>query len=394
MEGEPKKIVKVSGSEQLTVARRRNELIIAKHRLSLQAQRLFLYTLSMVSDDHDENTEYEFAVNELASAIGIDRSKLYKSVVSVLGELAGTMMTVQALDENGKAIPNRFVRIGLIKNRQEVRMTDKGSNRLVGSISVSMYKELLPYVRELKERYTEVELKHVFSLPSSYSLRLYDLLKLRAFTKRAWSVKRAELRELMGVGKDEYELWGDFRRTILEKAQTDICNLTDLAFDIEYVQAGRAVVEIIFRFRNKDGAVLMPAGGARDTVYKSLLDLGLLAETAEGIMKTWWDVDAERVRWHVAEAKRMKNIGKVTNAVGWFLSGIKKDYRPRKVVITEMRKHAGDKREEYKKEGGLILGRKDLQEALGDLYNDVGRASEPIGSNGRGDTRGAQTTLD
>jgi plasmid replication initiation protein len=72
---------------------------------------------------------------------------------------------------------------------------------LAGEIAVSLHRELFPYVRRLKERYTETELRYVFRLESSYSQKLYDLLKVRAFTGHAWKVKREELLELLEMRK-------------------------------------------------------------------------------------------------------------------------------------------------------------------------------------------------
>ncbi len=102
--------------ETSRIARRNNELMTGRFRLSYQAHRLFLYVISMVNADTDENTEYQFSVNELATAIGIDRSNLYKSMVDMLDELSITMVNLPVIDEHGKQVKDRLVRVGLIKN--------------------------------------------------------------------------------------------------------------------------------------------------------------------------------------------------------------------------------------------------------------------------------------
>jgi hypothetical protein len=382
MEIENRKVIKVGSTEIDLIARRRNELMMGKYRLSLQAQRLFLYVLSQVQDAHDEDTEYEFAVSDLARAIGIDGSRLYKTMVDTLEELARTIVVLPVIDGEGKAVPNTIVRVGLVKNRQQVRFVNDGEMRVAGAVTVSLYKELLPYVRQLKERYTEVELKYVFRLPSAYSLRLYDLLKSRAFTGRPWRVEREELRELLGVKPEEYKLWGDFRRKVLEKANEDINTHTDLAFDIEYVNAGRTVVELLFHLRKEGGnEVETLPGTQRHTVFKALLDLGLKAPVADRILSIYWDEDPELVRWHIAEAKRLLTIGKIKNAVGWFLAGIKKDFRPNRSLFASMRKKASATREAYaKKEVQFVMDDK-LQKALLAVRKHVGQHNNEIGTN-------------
>lgn len=349
------------------MARRHNELILAKHRLSMQAQRLFLYVVSLVNNDHDEQTEYEFAVNELANVIGIDRSRLYKSMVDVIEEVASCMVELPVIDEAGKPVANTIVRVGLIKNRQRVRFNGEGEMRLAGSVSVSLFKELLPYVRELKARFTEVELKYAFRLPSGYSLRIYDLLKMRAFRGQPWRVEREELRRLLGVKEDEYALWGDFRRFVLERAQKDITTHTDISFDIDYVMTGRAVTELIFILRKEGGSdVDVSPGTDKHKVFKGLLELGLSAKDAENVIKDWWTEDRESLLWHLAEARRLKSIGKVKNAIGWLLTGLKEDYRPTRSLFAEMRKKTERVRDEYMKEKGDDVA-PEVRKAIGDL---------------------------
>lgn len=88
------RVARMSGQELDNIARRHNELMMGKFRLSLQAQRLFLYVVSLVKDDHDEATEYRFSIYELAQKIGIERSHLYGTMVEVLDELAATIVNV------------------------------------------------------------------------------------------------------------------------------------------------------------------------------------------------------------------------------------------------------------------------------------------------------------
>lgn len=228
------------------------------------------------------------------------------------------------------------MRVGLVVNRQNVhfegekpRLDSDGKMRVAGEISVSLHKELFPYVRQLKERYTETQLKYVFRLESSYAQKLYDILKSKAFTGKAWRVAREELYELLAVEKGRLEAFGDFRRFVLERAQREINTHTDIAFDIEYVTKGKRVMELVFHLRAKGGAdVVSLPGTIRHTVLKGLMELGLKATEADKIMDTWWETDPERVRWHVAEARKMKASGKARNALAWFRAGLKKDYRP------------------------------------------------------------------
>lgn len=345
----------ISDNEGL-IARRRNELVVGKYRLGFHAQRLFMYVLSKVRDEHDDSTEYKFSIYDLAQKIGVDRAHLYKEMVAAIDELEACKVHAEVIDENGEVKKNEYARVGLIVNRQKVKLGVGDQPLVAGEITISLHKELLPYVQKLKERYTEIELKYFFRLTGSYSQKLYDLLKARAFMHQPWRVGREELRDLLGVESKEYRLWGDFRRYVLERAQADIRDHTDLSFDIEYVKVGQTVEEITFKLRKEGGSnVAVLPGTDKYKAFKGMLDLGLSAKDAEKILEEWWDMDPERVLWHLAEVKKMHRNGKISNPAGWFRSGIKKDFRPSRSLLSEMKRAAAKGREEFKKSGGSVL---------------------------------------
>lgn len=375
MNSENNKIIRVDGNEIDGLAKRHNELVTSKFRLSYQAHRFFLFVLSQVKDDHDEDNVYEFSVYELAKKIGIDRGHLYKSAVDVLDELARSIVEVQAIDADGKAKKNSFVRIGLIKNRQEVKMVRDGERRVEGAIAVSLYKELLPYVRELKGLFTQTELKYVFRLTSSYSQKLYDLLKSRAFTGKPWRVPRSELYDLLVIEKGKFALFGDFRRFVLEKAQVEICTHTDLAFDVEYVSQGRAVKEIIFHLRKEGGSeVELLPGTTEHQAFKGMVDLGLPAKAAKQVIEDWWGQDPERVTWHLREARRRAVAGKVRNACAWFRKGLVDDYRPNRSLFN-LQKKAAEKRARMENDRKSDLMDVALKSALDGIAQKFGGGS-------------------
>lgn len=356
---------KASVAEGL-VARRRNELVVGKYRLGFQAQRLFMYLLSKVSDEHDENTEYRFSIYELAEKIGIDRTHLYKEMVGAIDELEACKVHAEVLDEDGNVKKNEFARVGLIVNKQKVKLGAGEQPLVAGEITISLHKELLPYVQRLKERYTEIELKYFFRLKSSYSQKLYDLLKARAFMNQAWRIEREELRALLGIEEKEYTNWGDFRRFVLERAQADIGAHTDLSFDIEYVKVGQVINELVFRLRKEGGSdVEVLPGTDKHKVYTGLVALGFSAKDSEQMLKDWWSEDPQRLIWHLKEAKRMKAAGKIDNAAGWFRAGIKSDYRPNRQLFEDMRKTASERRQAFESAGGSTIVEEGSSEVRG-----------------------------
>ena len=72
---------------------------------------------------------------------------------------------------------------------------------------------------------------------------------MRGFVKRKFEIE--ELKNTLGISKDEYEQYGHFKNKVILKAQKDLLEETDIRFDIEEENSSRKVVAVIFViFRN------------------------------------------------------------------------------------------------------------------------------------------------
>lgn len=102
-----------------------------------------------------------------------------------------------------------------------------------------------------EDGYIRYKLKNVTSLKSQYSVRLYSLLKDRSFGKGLWEVDLKELRELMGATDKSYEKFKEFNRSVLQKCESEINELTDITFSYERIVKGRLTRGIKFKIKNK-----------------------------------------------------------------------------------------------------------------------------------------------
>lgn len=75
---------------------------------------------------------------------------------------------------------------------------------------------------------------------------MYWLLKqYEDFGRRQFTLE--ELRPLLGLDKNQYQQYSDFRKRVLNPCQQDLSKL-DMAFDYQEVRKGRAVRSVIFTF--------------------------------------------------------------------------------------------------------------------------------------------------
>ena len=97
-----------------------------------------------------------------------------------------------------------------------------------------------------EDGYIKYRLRNIVNLKSQYSIRLYSLLKDRAFGKYKWKVDIEELKELLAAKEKSYEEFKVFNRSILQKAEKEINENTDIRFNYEKILQGRRVVGICF----------------------------------------------------------------------------------------------------------------------------------------------------
>ncbi|MEQ1717213.1 MAG: replication initiation protein [Hyphomicrobium sp.] len=323
------KVLRKSGSD-LGVATRRNELLLGSYRLSIWAQRFFLLLISKVKDTDADDCVYWLSISELASVIDVDQN-VYREVFAIVQELASTWVTVDSLDE-----PTRPVRVGLVVNRMDAKgmRVDGDRTYLGGTVAVGIHKELLPYVKRARARFTSVELQYAFRLLSTYSQRMYDILKTQEFHGHdvEWTIE--DVRRMLSMGDSEMARYPDFRRFVIERAIKDINARTDITVKYKPRKTGNRVTHLKFRIASKKsmaGAVPFMAAGREDDLYRRLIKAGLAQLEAVEIVKQWGRRDADRITWHLAEMERKQKAGEIKRSpLAWLRAGIKTDYRPQK----------------------------------------------------------------
>jgi plasmid replication initiation protein len=116
-----------------------------------------------------------------------------------------------------------------------------------GTISARFNWEMQPFLLDLRRCFTKYNLIEYLKLPSSYSQRLFEILKSWSNTPEV-VLSVVELHEMLDTPPSFRANFKDFRRWVLEKAHKDIQEKTRLRFEWEPVKAGRSVEAIRFLF--------------------------------------------------------------------------------------------------------------------------------------------------
>jgi plasmid replication initiation protein len=147
-----------------------------------------------------------------------------------------------------------------------------------GSIDVQIHPDLKTYFLELKSNFTQFKIDTLMRIPSTYSYRLYELLKQyhqmyfdKSFNKAQkhnpkishLSIKNyrefeiADLQEKLNINGEHapsYRSWGRFTEKVLQPAQKHFKQHTDLIFTYEgYKEYGRKFTHVRFTFSKNPG---------------------------------------------------------------------------------------------------------------------------------------------
>ena len=243
--------------EQLVV--KANELIQRdRFSLSVQQQKIILFLISKIKPDDTKFNLYEFDIVEFCNVCGIDArsGKHYQSLKEAIKDIADKSIYLKLPDRQRETL---------------VRWIEKPYfNEKSGIVQIKIDEDMRPYLLQLKENFTKYELVYTLCFRSQYSLRLYELLKMRHYKELEtyeFSVAVEELRNRLLItdpqktdkrrGKNpqdapKYPLYADFKARALLPAVKEINECSDIEVNIlSEEKRGRAVNSIKFSVRSK-----------------------------------------------------------------------------------------------------------------------------------------------
>jgi plasmid replication initiation protein len=119
-----------------------------------------------------------------------------------------------------------------------------------GLISIDINPFILPYFIEVCERFTEINLRFLVNIGSSYGIKLYKLLKqYQKIGDRTFTVN--ELRDQFGINVGKYKLYANFKIRVLEIAKKHINQHTDILIEYDEIKLSRKINKIKFYIRTK-----------------------------------------------------------------------------------------------------------------------------------------------
>lgn len=157
---------------------------------------------------------------------------------------------------------------------QQAEYFDKeGAIEIIFTIAVV---EEITRINGFEKMFTQYALSQIAVLNSSYSVRLYELLKQWSTAKKA-TFELEKFREQLGVAVKEYKNMGDFKKRVLDRSVNEINEKTDLKVSYEQVKKGRTITGFKFKVLVKD----KPKNTVHESVCRDLNTADMF--TVEGL---------------------------------------------------------------------------------------------------------------
>lgn len=205
------------------------QLVNAKYKLTTAEIRFVMIALTQLENDDTEFKEYEIKVSELEEKLQTEQNE------TRLKQFAKKLLSkpLEVPTEDGFIVANWFADVEYIKGQSKFK--------------VSFSKKLIPYLLELKKRYVSYNLKNILPLTSSYSIRIYQMLKEYEKLKIRY-IKVDEMMDILQV-PNSYKIYDNFKRKVLQVAEKELLEHCDIFFEYEEIKEGKRVNEILFRIK-------------------------------------------------------------------------------------------------------------------------------------------------
>jgi plasmid replication initiation protein len=227
-------------SQSVKLVRKSNNLVEGKYRFDIWEMRVFTKMLTMILPKDEDFKEYRIYLKEVIDEFNLSADKQsYKLLKGgALKLMKKEIKIVRDTDEGEKEFLTHIA-VGL----------DSFTSKTQGSyIDISFHPKMKPFLLQLQTQFLMYDVRNVLQLQSSYSVRIYELLKqYEKIGKRTFLIN--ELKETLAVN-DKYPLYANFKQRVILKAQEDLEENTDIRFTFEEVKRGRAIHSIIFYIKS------------------------------------------------------------------------------------------------------------------------------------------------
>lgn len=215
----------------------KNELVEAHHvdPLSINEQKVVLTMISMIEPADDDLKTYTLSVKDFAEMVGLKGESTYTEIKKISKTLVSKVIEIP--------IGKKDWLVATWASSVRYRSSE-------GTVELSFDSKLKPYLLQLKNQFTSYRLSNILNLKSTYSIRLYELMKKWQHLGR-WECSVEDLRGILGAKHvKSYSIYGNFKNRVLSPALIELNAKTDVQISFNEIKKGRSVERIEFIIRH------------------------------------------------------------------------------------------------------------------------------------------------
>jgi plasmid replication initiation protein len=239
--------VKKNNNKGIKLIKKSNELIEARYKFDIWETRIFTSVLSQIARDDEDFRVYRIYLRDVIKDFGINNGNAY----DLLREAADSLMNKKFfLDYEGDGAERKKIYHIIRSVDYMTKLVDENKRSLNEYIDMSVDPDMKPFLIQLKEQFTTYDVRNIIKFKSSYTVRIYELLKQHeTFGRRKLEVEY--LKRVFDLD-EEYPLFANFYQKVIEPAYRDINEYTDLTITtIEKLKDGKKISALMFKFHRK-----------------------------------------------------------------------------------------------------------------------------------------------
>lgn len=360
----------------IKLVRKANDLVEARYKFNIWETRIFTKMLTMVRKDDTDFQEYKIFLRDIITEFGLEKNRQsYQLLSDGADRLMNKIVTIIKKKDDGVIEKFKTPIIAGVKSFEGKLQYKKTY------IGISFHPEMRPYLLELQREYLLYDVRNILKLPSGHSIRIYELLKqYEKIGKRTFFIDN--LKAILGI-EDKYPKFANLRQRVIDKAQIDLAEHTDISFTYEVIKRGRRIEKITFfinknipkrqeRFQEQQKA--QPDDASNGELFNDLYPL-VKEWVSETDLKSWIDTfPAEQVRKGINYTLNLLHLNKLIDNVGGYMRRMveKEDL----VDPTEAKKEAAKKAKKLQRE--QAAKKATLEEELKALNQEQGREEAKV----------------
>ena len=214
-------------AEKQPVAVQANSLVSARYRLTLGEQRMVLMMICKIDYKDEAFKGYVISIKELAETLQLNEDCAYREANVITDRLLKRILRIKRPD--GSLLKCNWIAEAIHQP---------------GSVTLTPAPSLRPYLLELRERFTIVPLNQIKGLRSQYSVRIYMLLR-QYLGIGSFDLDVDEFKAMLGID-DKYQRFNELRRWVIEAAQKELNEKSDISFKLETIRKGKVISKLRF----------------------------------------------------------------------------------------------------------------------------------------------------